>query len=161
MVSCGKGGYSENKEERYKLREIEVGTSGVNENETATLLLHCSEGDFYLTSSDIRKPSEIIDTFIWVLPMVADFKSQGLESCEVEVLFSQYHTRNRDDQSNPPQKTLWFRFKPHSKHSQQFWVHEFGRGVPSNFQGKYKQPVNVPFVFRDQHWIQTKPTKTW
>ncbi|MES2475108.1 MAG: hypothetical protein V4640_04960 [Verrucomicrobiota bacterium] len=162
-ASCSRGGHSEVKEERYKLHEIEVGTSGASGHEIATLLLHCSEGDFYLTSGDprTRDPSEIIHLFHWILPMVADPKSSGHKSCEVEVRFSQYHSGSRKDQSDTTQKKLWFRFKPHSKLSQQFWVKEFNPGIPTNFVGGFRQRVNVPLVFRDHHWIQTKRKDTW
>ncbi|MES2660333.1 MAG: hypothetical protein V4689_17045 [Verrucomicrobiota bacterium] len=161
LSSCGRGGFSKKTEKRYELRQIEVGTSLVEGQPIATLLLHCAEGDFYLTSSDIRKPSEIINVFIWILPMAAAPKSSGHESCEVQIEYSQYHSRSMSDQSNPPQKNLWFRFKPHSKLSQQFSVDEFTPGTPTNFTCEFKQSMNAPLVFQDHHWIQTKPTRTW
>jgi len=161
VSGCDRGGYSRNTSERYKIEKAEVGISQRDGKDIATLVIYCVDHTFHFTSSDISQPSDIVERFKQVLPIAADFKARGQSSCLLEVTFSQHHSRSIDDKSNAPQKQAWFRFSPNTNLCQDFWVTEFASGVPSKFESQFKQDMNIPLVVKEEHWIQTKPTRTW
>lgn len=156
LSACERGGYSSDSVQRYEIRRVEVGLSQHEGKEIATLLIHCADHVFYLTSSDISHPPEIIDRFKQVLPIAANYKAHGESSCELVVTFSQYHSQTISDQSSPLQKDAWFRFKPNTDLCQGFWVTDFVSGQPENFTSVFTQELKIPLIFRETHWIQTK-----
>ena len=161
VSGCDRGGYSRNTSERYKIENVEVGISKRDGKDIATIVMHCGDHTFHFTSSDISQPSDIVERFKRVLPIAADFKARGQSSCQLEVTFSQYHSRSIDDKSNAPQKQAWFRFSPNTDLCQDFWVTDFAPGIPSKFESQFTQDLEIPLVVKDEHWIQTKPTRTW
>ena len=157
VSGCDRGGYSKNASERYTIEKVEVGISQRDGKEIATLIMYCVDHTFHFTSSDISKPTDIVDRFKRVLPIAADFKARGQSSCQLEVTFSQYHSGSTNDQTNAPQKQAWFRFSPNTDLCQSFWVADFATGLPTKFVSQFTQDLEIPLVIEDKHWIQTKP----
>ncbi|RYD71382.1 MAG: hypothetical protein EOP84_24975 [Verrucomicrobiaceae bacterium] len=152
-LSACDGGHKQEAVKRYKLKRAEIGLSQRADKQVATIVLHCDDQTRYFTSEDISNPAEIVERFRKVLPIAASYRT----NCELEIAFSQYHCLTITDQQYKPQKDAWFRFKPRTELSQGFWVVEYAEGVPAGFTASFSQDLNIPLVFRDTHYVQTKP----